>query len=40
MVKHSNRLASETAASGYLIGEAIAGAVVLLLTAYCIFFSK
>jgi hypothetical protein len=40
MVKHTNRLASETAAWGYLIVEAIAGAVFLLLSAYEIFFRK
>jgi hypothetical protein len=40
MVKHSNRLTSETVAWGYLIGEAIAGAVLLLLSAYWIFFRK
>jgi hypothetical protein len=39
MVKHT-RLASETAAWGQLIVEAIAGAVFLLLSAYCIFFRK
>ena len=40
MVKHSNRLTSETVAWGYLIGEAIAGAALLLLCAYEIFFRK
>jgi hypothetical protein len=40
MVKHPNRLASETVAWGYLIGEAIAGAALLLLCAYEIFFRK